>query len=1292
MTHPLAVAAAEPAVLDVLSFPLRGSRLIEASAGTGKTWTIAALVLRLVLGHGGPGAAFSRPLLPAEVLVMTFTRAATRELSDRIRARLVEAARCFRGDADPAPDDDMLQALLQAHPAGPAREAAAWRLACAAEQMDDAAVHTIDAWCQRMLREHAFDSGCAFDEELAADESALQRDAARDVWRQQVYPLDGAVLDTVLAIWPNADALANSVRPALQQAGTGTDGPATTQAPALSLLVPRLLEARHQALATLKQGWAERAEALRNWLDAQLAPKDSLFNKAKLQARYYNPWLNALVAWANDPQAVQPALSQAAIDRLSAVGLHAAFKDERRCALHPHIEALEQLLAALRALPDVALAVGDAAALLVAQRLADIKAAAGRFGFADMLVRLDAALDPARNGDAAGRLRQRILQQTPVALVDEFQDTSPLQARIFDSLFRIASNDPDTALLLIGDPKQSIYAFRGADIRSYLQARGATQGRHHILGTNHRSTVGVVAAVNQLFAHAEASQPGGAFLYRDPGTGPRAGAGTGQGNDASLPFVPVAARGRPERCVTRNGLLPALQLELDAELQTAQALRERCAARCAEEIASLLIDSAAGFTTPVASPALPPAFQRLRPHDMAVLVPTGREAALVRRELRLRGVASVYLSDRDSVFNSREARDLWHWLRAVAEPRDVRLARAALATATVGLPLAELLQLAHNDEAFDARSEQLRLLHATWQGQGVLAMLRQTLHLLGLPARWLATDSAGQAAGEGERRLTNVLHMAELLQVASSQLDGEQALIRWLDSQIADGGAASGDDQVLRLESDADLVQVVTVHRSKGLEYPLVFLPFASLVRRTDKPGRPGQPAQQGNDDDEAADPSLDSLRENLRLLYVALTRARHGLWVGLAALKQGQGNSSACAWPRSAIGHLLSGEAAVLPEAIEARIRTAKGDCADITLRAATPLRTLPRSLVPRRGPQPPLHSLPPYAADFDRRWSVGSFSALLRDLPPAGAPQLAPQVLLDDEALAPDVPGDAAESSDAADPNPDPLLGRVATPATPAMPVLIQGQSLRQVQSSEEAPWHSFPRGALAGNFLHDQLEWLACEGFDLNDNPARQQQLLARCERQGWAHRAPDVLAWMRQVLATPLPPLGAPLQAVRSSLPEMEFWCPSDTLHTQRLDAWCREHVLRGVPRPSLAQRSLRGMLMGFADLVFEHAGRFWVLDHKSNHLGSADRDYTPAALAQAMAEHRYDVQAALYLLALHRLLRSRLRSDYAPAQHLGGALYVFLRGVAGPAGGVHWVAPATAALDTLDALLDAGAAP
>ena len=419
MTEPQAPAPGglpAPRPLNPLTLPLQGSQLVEASAGTGKTWTIAALYLRLVLGHGGPGAAAVRPLLPGEVLVMSFTKAATRELSDRIRQRLVQAAACFRGTVPLPSGDDFLAALLQDHPEGPLREQAAWRLALAAEAMDDAAVFTIDAWCQRMLREHAFDSGCLFDEELQADEAALRDEAVRDYWRQQVYPLAGEVLALALATWPDVDALARDARQLVSQ-------PLAEAAPAGSLadVITTADAQRRQALAALKHGWPERTEAMRAWLGAQLAPQVNVFNRRKLQLAKVEGWLDALRAWALDEEAQElkgyPGLTSTALERLTPAGLQDARADAGATLEIPaEFAAFEALLAAIPALPSSATLMRAHAAAQVQARLQGLKQQAGRFGFADMLQRLNDALDEALQGAAAGRLRERIVAQYPVAL------------------------------------------------------------------------------------------------------------------------------------------------------------------------------------------------------------------------------------------------------------------------------------------------------------------------------------------------------------------------------------------------------------------------------------------------------------------------------------------------------------------------------------------------------------------------------------------------------------------------------------------------------------------------------------------------------------------------------------------------------------------------------------------------------------------------------------------------------------------------------------------------------------
>ena len=1202
-------------LLDALRFPLHGSRLIEASAGTGKTWTIAALYLRLVLGHGAEDG-FGRPLAPSEILVMTFTRAATRELSNRVRERLIEAAAYFRGESEL--EDTLLAALAASYHGDAERHMAAHRLVMAAETMDEAAIFTIDAWCQRMLREHAFDSGSLFDEELVSDEHALFEDAAHDYWRQNVYPLNAAALGPLLACWPDVEALKRKVRDLVRRAATL----GTVADESLAGLMARVAKEQGAELARLKAGWHERANLMEAWIAAQRELSPKCFNGNKLKPASLVKWFDALREWALDGSLHMPALTDTAWHRLTPDGILDACSKGFSADIPACFDCTTQLWEALKAIDPLAHALQRHAASSIARRMAQLKANNRQFGFADMLERLKAALE-GPNGDA---LRHRITEQYPVAMVDEFQDTSRDQYRIFNLLYRVAENDAAHGLFLIGDPKQSIYGFRGADIHSYLDARRATQGRHYQLGTNYRSTAALVEAVNQLFLHAEgdgerAGFAAGAFRFRKQGVNP-------------LPFEAVAAKGRTQQLVGVAGPYQALAINssVSDELK-ADDYRSFFAHHCAEHIVGLLNDPKAGFQDG-------DNFRRLEPGDIAILVRDRREAHAMRRALELRKVASVYLSDKDSVIDSDEAADMLRWLHAVANPLDGALARAAFATRTAGLSLAQLAELSSNELAWEERIEQLKALHIVWQRQGVLAMLRRFIHELALPATLLRQSG-------GERRLTNLLHLAELLQSASGQLDGEQALIRWLAEQVA-GESEGSDERVLRLESDAELVKVVTVHKSKGLEYPLVYLPFAVSARKTERRNRSFFELVGADGvrriDLGMSDASLDAvdrarIEEDLRLLYVALTRARHFLWLGVAALGARKGGENRL--HESALGYLLTGGTPIAATDMPHHWEKLRGDSEAIDLRTLAPAEGV--TLLARSEQRAALVEAARFSGSFERNWTVGSFTSLTRQS--AAAPMRAQEETLLEEA-----------------PRQAPLR-------------------------TEDAPWHRFPRGSVPGNFLHEQLEWMAQEGFASADDPQFAARLGQRCERAGWGHRQEDAIAWLRTVVLTRLPPLEAPLSEIDMLLPEMEFWFPSERLHTGQLDRLCRAHLLGDVARGALPERELHGMLKGFADLVFEHQGRYWVLDYKSNSLGAGDSAYSTGAMAVGMAAHRYDIQGAIYMLALHRLLKSRLGEAYDPAMQLGGAIFLFLRGIANVhTRGCYLLPPDLALLDGLDALL------
>ena len=1200
-----------------LAFPLRGSQLIEASAGTGKTFTISALYLRLVLGHGGEPSGFGRELLPPQILVVTFTDAATKELRERIRTRLAEAARFFREET-PAPD--ALIAELRDQYLPEQWSGCANRLDIAAQWMDEAAVSTIHSWCQRMLREHAFDSGSLFTQTLETDHSDLLGEVLRDYWRMFCYPMQGDALNWVRSNWGGPAALLPRVRGLFASERDNVAGKEPAE------LIAQCLVERRAALLELKMPWRQWADELLALCHQGVASKS--VDGRKMQARYFEPWFEKIKAWAEDESLEQLDIGTG-FTRLTPDGMAEAWKGE--APRHPGLEAMPGLKLSLDGLPTPDAAVLQHAAQWVGARFEEEKRRRAEMGFDDMLLRLDAALQ-AEGGE---RLATLIREQFPVALIDEFQDTDPVQYRIFESIYRIEDNNPESGLFLIGDPKQAIYAFRGADIYTYLRARQATAGRLHTLGTNFRSSHGMVSAVNHVFERAESREAGrGAFLFRE------------QNGENPVPFLPVASQGRKEVLHIEGRAVPALNVwHLSAEQPLSGAVyRQQLAAACASEITALLNggqQGRAGFIQDGKD------FRGLLPADIAILVRDGKEAQAVRAELSARGVRSVYLSDKDSVFAAQEAHDVLTWLKACAEPDVERPLRAALACITLNLSLAELERLNQDELAWEARVMQFRGYRELWRKQGVLPMLRRLLHDFRLPQALIARS-------DGERVLTNLLHLSELLQQAAAELDGEQALIRHLSEHLALSGQA-GEEQILRLESDEQLVKVVTIHKSKGLEYPLVFLPFICSAKPVDGSRLPLHYHDAGGKAQVTLKPTAElialaddeRLAEDLRLLYVALTRAQHACWLGVTDLKRGNNHSSVL--HLSALGYLLGGGAPLAESAgLKRWLQDLQQDC------PALSYGDMPEASAEHY--HPPHNEAALLAARIPRRkasenWWIASYSALRIGERLSEGSDEAPespqaQKLFDDERLDPHAPRD----------------------------VVAGGADI-----------HRFPRGPGPGTFLHGLLEWAGDEGFTATPQ-AVEDAIARRCNRRGWEGWITALSDWLQHLLKSPLPVGAGQSPVVLGQLSqyrvEMEFWFASHKVDVLKLDELVRQYTHNGVARVAAEPVMLNGMFKGFIDLTFEHDGRYYVADYKSNWLGVDDTAYTGQAMEQSILDNRYDLQYVLYLLALHRQLKARL-ADYDYDRHVGGALYLFLRGTRAPSQGVYFARPPKELIERLD---------
>ncbi|MFP4695842.1 exodeoxyribonuclease V subunit beta [Thiohalospira sp.] len=1199
-----------------LDLPLSGLRLVEASAGTGKTFTLAGLYLRLLV---------EQQRTVREILVMTFTRAATQELRERIRWWLARAATLARvpGQADPARAEDTIITDLLGR-TDEERGELARRLTEAATRMDEATITTIHGFSRMAVQEHAFDSGIAFDRGEQTEDDPLIEEAATDYWRRRVI---GGEDPSLAALWSTPEAFVNDLRPLLARPHQRIAGPDT--------------ESARESAAQARAAWADQREALQGRLE-NLVAAGALHGGRKLGKRLTTPGdVPELLAELDAAVAAGP-VSHPLMDVLGSesFGKQLTGRPAKEYAPDAVTDAADAVLAAR---PEARLLALREAADAVRTRVAAIKAERRLFSYDDLITGLHGAVhDPDRGPTLARALHQR----WPAALVDEFQDTDPLQYQI---LQRVYSDRDEGALILIGDPKQAIYSFRGGDVFAYLQATDDADGRYH-LDTNFRSTAGVIQAVDTLFSHHE--RP---FVLEE------------------MAFRPVQANSQQGRGGLRVDGEPVAPLTLwtppaDEELVKAPDAKAALLRQCVATIRRLL-DPETEVRRLQNEKDEP-----LQPRDICVLVNTNTEASEVQQALSRQNIPAAS-GHRDNIFKTPQAQELVRLLRAAATPADAARLRVALIGELFGCRLGDLQALAEDEARWQRWYVHLQQAHRRWADHGVLAMLEPLIQAAA--PRLLALE-------DGERRMTNWLHLAEQLQAAEPEAFGMAGLIRWLEEQMEHAGEGDNEAAELRLESEADRVQIVTIHRSKGLEYPVVMAPFAYRIGTPGRPeARPDKDPFAFHDDDHQAwlDPRSKgetdektvarAVREHkaeaLRLLYVAVTRARQAVYLGWGPINGAQ--NSALAW----LLHAQDGCAAdqwqsskedykdwFTPAGVTKRLETlAHRSGETIHLEPVDPGAPPVQRLEPEPRPAGAARQDRPEHRPF---WGVLSFSALVRNdhtpMPRAGA---------EDETREED---------------------RLFTEAGPI-------ERLPSADLEDLA-------GPDFGTAIHDLLEEADFATWPAPGNaltPEQGQGIRSRLLRHGipiaggnqGAERVAAVGALVSRTLHTPLPALGPLARLPRHRVQvEMPFTLRLGGEQAGSLIHFLRHHGYATALPESQRSRVLRGLMQGYIDLVAEADGRYWVLDYKTNRLPTPG-DYAPERLGEAVRASHYDLQYLIYLTALHRYLRQRL-PDYDPARHLGGAQYLFLRGLTGEADGygVFQDCPDPDLIQALDARFDAAA--
>jgi len=1196
-------------IFDPINTPLTGTNLIEASAGTGKTYTIAGLFLRLIL---------EKQLTVNQILVVTFTKAATEELKERIRNMLLDAKSAFLKNSSNA----FVKAIVKNYGD---RALAIQLIQDALMDFDNAAIFTIHGFCQRILHENAFETQSLFDTELVADPTSLTREIVDDFWRKQFYSLPMEVISYLLRKISGPEyflRLMTKNRTADIKIVPELEKPDLTNIDDFRAMFRRMQtiwpDSRTHVIPLLKDSSLSGSV----YGSLKTATMQTGVSKRDLTVA---SMVASMDKFVDEKSAGFPLFK--GFEKFTATKIENSTRKNNRPLSHEYFDVCDSLFnksVSLESEMEIYLMYFKAQCFRFTREQLLVRKKQDNIQFYDdLLIKLKDALE-----DKGGnKLAQIIRKKYSAALVDEFQDTDSFQYIIFSRIF----DSKKSTLFMIGDPKQSIYSFRGADIFSYMKAARNTDSKYTLI-KNWRSNPNLITAVNTIFSNINAP-----FVFDKIGFEKGvSGKKIKSMNERSLPALTLWYLGANKNANMVKTLSKTEAVPLIARV-------------VADEISRLILENKNNLS------------HGIHAKDIAVLVRTNRQAQIIKKNLSLKGVPSV-LYYTGNIFHTHEAMEIERILLSIAEPGNERAFNAALVTDILGVFGEDLDSM--NEEPFwlEAKSSRFREYFRLWTRYGFIRMFRLLMSEEKVRERLLSFP-------DGERRLTNHLHLAEILhQVSSEKKFGITGLVKWFSEQ-RNTEIPESETHQLRLESDDQAVKIITIHKSKGLEFPVVFCPFAwegSLIEDREI-------LFHDTDINETLTLDLGSkkfgahlaiaqnerLAENLRLLYVAITRAIHKCY-----LVWGRFNTV----ETSAIAYLLHYKGQpkdILKENLLTSLRDdvleknekdwlqdlkqlstkSEGSIEIVSLPLGESMEYLTgegnkEELICRH-----------FSGIIDTAWKISSFSHLIS------------QRAMDSEFPDRDVYHD------------------LFTPVPES-----------DVQLYKKDNIFSFPKGTRAGIFFHDVFEHLdfaencAEERIKLISNKLKEYRFESKWQK--------PVCAMVDNVLSVPLcinkTTLMLSSVQCRNRINEMEFYFPLRPLLPNRLRKIFADYggidLVADFPDRlgKLSFSLTKGYMKGYIDMVFYEQDRFWLVDWKSNFLGNNVEDYGKNVLNSVMSRDFYILQYHLYVLAVHQYLQLRI-PEFSYERHFGGVFYIFIRGVdpdKGPEFGVYKDIPDATLVDAL----------
>ena len=1159
--------------------PLQGIQLIEASAGTGKTWTLSALFARLIV---------EKKQSVDQILAITFTKAAAAELRDRIRRRLVELHTHLDENSVKSEDyqsDEFCLYMGERYCNSLQRQQAKDLLHSAIVNFDQATITTINGFCQGVLVEQALASGMPLESELISDLSPLIHDIIYDYCRQQWRQAESLLVNYFLTHDEfSIGELAKFVTTMLSQSQ------AVIKKDSFDVSISAAIFRKTQRVFYDTQAmWQQQEKNIRTLFadNPTILSRYSTYLESRFEK--VNQAFAANVLAVLDSKTID-ALQWFSRETLDEKRSAASIKKDVYFPTHPFFDHIQELIASVEKCKNQLSYHAKAFQYELVQHTK--KTLLERL-YAQQAQSFDMQIKGLANAlalpDTGVVLAQNLRERYPTALVDEFQDTDNYQYDILKHVY-IQPEARQCALFLVGDPKQAIYRFRGADVYTYLNAYKdvAPHNRHH-LAQNQRSVSPLIGALNRFFQLSPNAFKQESISYQAVSVGSREHA----------PLIDLRESIDSNYQPLRLWYLPTPRSEDDKPKVSKS--------QCNAWTVTVIVHEIVRLLTGAAQKKVCLGERSVEGKDIVILVRSHFEAESFRKALAIVGIKTA-MQSRNKVFSTDEAADMARVLAAFADPHNEGKVRAVLASRLCGASVSHFMAWQADTKEWTKRLVRFQAYHQLWQQRGFIVAWRDFLAQEQVIPRLAHLP-------QGERVMTNFLHLADLLHEEYRQRVGMHQLCDWFAAQRQE--PQESENAELRLESDENLVKIMTIHQSKGLEFPIVFVP-SLWSPSSSKKGVPFYHQEEASTFDLSVSLSPEIkqqvkdeiLREDLRLGYVALTRASQRCYLLWCPLNS-KDKDVTITVEQSALGHWLpQGELSIMQLAQHAPNEIGVQAVTDQVL-SGLPAMTqaeIPLSVL-----------TPPFIA---RGYRLTSFSSLNHSTKAHHQAQDESIEIKDDE----------------------------------GKPLFIDHE-----EDSAFARFNFAGKTVLAknvGNCLHKIFEHadFTQPVSEWHENITK--QLKAYGIIATWQA---EVIQWLSEVMVAPLSPTLTLQQLGRDkTLRELDFHLPLTRFYPPTLMECLREH---GLIVPDLAAQNITGFMKGSIDLVFEHQGQYFIADYKSNHLGHQLSDYQHDKLHTAMANNGYQLQAALYALALHRWLSHRLQ-HYQFEQHFGGVFYLFLRGMNG----------------------------